>query len=222
MAADKKFYNHVKAFLLSHQIGDDPNRNLARIKVLANTNPDRWDGKLPTRGIRPDESYCKVAEATASRPIMPWWWYAADREPVPSVVAEIYKRLTFDFTVVYPQENAWMYVNVEPSPGVLNLLSRQEHLKAFILVSLVNKKFPRAQREHKRLRLGTVMGSKDLRKIFTFVAFREDDQRYRSLPANIPTISRLVHTASNTANWSIRLPGDGHVYGSLLEVLTRR
>jgi hypothetical protein len=36
---DRKFYLHLKAFLLSHQIGEDPQKNLAKIKVLANTNP---------------------------------------------------------------------------------------------------------------------------------------------------------------------------------------
>ena len=77
-----------------------------------------------------------------------------------------------------------------------------------------------AQRENKRLRLGTVMGSKDLNKIFIFAAFREDDERYRSLPGNIPTLSRLVHPASNTANWNIRLPKDNQVYGSFQEIFS--
>ena len=36
---------------------------------------------------------------------------------------------------------------------------------------------PSAQREHKRLHLGTVMKSLDINKIFTFIAFRDEDQR---------------------------------------------
>ena len=44
---DKNFRDHFKAFLLSHQIGEDPYGNLAKIKVIANTNPAKWDGKLP-------------------------------------------------------------------------------------------------------------------------------------------------------------------------------
>jgi len=28
-----------------------------------------------------------------------------------------------------------------------------------------------------------------------------------------------VHPASNTANWNIRLPKDGHVYGSFQEIV---
>jgi hypothetical protein len=216
---DKKFYSHLKAFILSHQIGEDPYKNLAKIKLIANTNPGRWDGKLPTMCIHPDTEYCRVAESNNYRPVLPWWWYAAEREAVPSVVKDIYKQLAFDFAVMYPRSNVWIYISVEPSRDLLKLLDRQEHLKAFILISLINKRFSKAQREHKRLRLGTVMGSKDLNKIFTFVAFREEDERYQSLPGNIPTLSRLVHPASNTANWNIRLPKDNQVYGSFKEII---
>jgi hypothetical protein len=216
---DRKFYLHLKAFLLSHQIGEDPQKNLAKIKVLANTNPALWDGKLPTRGIRPDTGFCKIAEATAARPVVPWWWYARQKEPVPAVVKDIYQRLSFDFAVVYPKENAWLYVCVEPAAELLELLGRQEPLKAFILISLVNKNIPASQREYKRLHLATVMGSPELKRIFSFIAFREEDSRYRAAAARIPSITRLVHPASNTANWNIRLPGGKRVYGSLRELL---
>jgi hypothetical protein len=219
---EQKFFPHLRAFLLSHQIGEDPEKNLARIKVIANTNPARWDGKLPTRGIRPDTGFCKVVEATPARPVVPWWWYGREREPVPAVVEDIYGKLTFDFAVVYPQENAWLYVNVEPAPELLELLRRQEQLKAFILISLVNKNFPAAQREHKRLRLASAMSSPEVQRIFAFIAFREEDRRFQGAAAKVPTITRLVHPASNTANWNIRLPGDKRVYGSLREVLGPR
>ncbi len=218
---DPKFYPHLRAFLLSHLIGDDPNKNLAKIKVIANTNPARWDGKLPTRGIHPDAGYCKVVEASSAKAVVPWWWYAKQKEPVPAVVKDIYHGLSFDFVVVYPQENAWLYVCAEPAAELLKLLGRQEQLKAFILISLVNKNFPAAQREHKRLHLSTVKGSADLARIFTFIAFREEDRRYQAAAAGIPAITRLVHPASNTANWNIRLPGDKRVYGSLRELLAR-
>jgi hypothetical protein len=222
MAQDKKFYAHLKAFLLAQQIGEDPSKNLAKLRVLANTNPNRWDGKLPTSGIRPDTSFCKVVEATKSRPIVPWWWYSRGREPVPSVVEDIYEHMSFDFSVVYPQHNVWIYINVEPPPEFLDLLRRQDHLKAFILISLVNKNFKPAQREHKRLHLGTVMGTKDLDKILTLIAFKADDDRYRAIRGTIPTITRLVHPASNTADWSIRLPKDGQSYGSFREIIAGR
>jgi hypothetical protein len=219
---DQKFYPHLRAFLLSHQIGEDPYKNLAKIKVIANTNPAHWDGKLPTRGIRTDTGFCKVVEATSARPVVPWWWYSRQKEPVPAVVKDIYQRLTFDFAVIYPKENAWLYVCVEPASELLELLAQQEQLKAFILISLVNKNFPVAQREHKRLHLGTVRGSPELKRIFTFIAFREEDGRYQMAAAKIPAITRLVHPASNTANWNIRLPGDKRVYGSLRELLAVR
>jgi len=220
---DKKFRDHFRAFLMSHQIGEDPYGNLARIKVIANTTPAKWDGKLPTKGIDPDPKFCKVVEATRSRPVVPWWWYGKEDEPVPAVVQDIYDGLAFDFALLYPQDNVWIYIVVEPSAEVLELLSRrQEHLKAFILISLINKRFPPAQREHQRLRLGTVLKSKDLNKIFTFVAFREEDDAYASIPGNLPTVSRLVHPSSNTANWSVRLPRDRHVYGSFREIAAGR
>jgi len=215
---DKKFYAHLKAYVLSHQIGEDPNKTLAKIKVIANTNPNRWDGKLPTKGFRPDNEFCHVAEASKDRPVVPWWWYAAEKEPVPPVVKDIYKKVAFDFALTYPQNNVWIYILAEPGAELIELLGDQDHLKAFILISLINKKFPKAQREHKRLRLGTVMGSKDLNRIFTFIAFRGEKKEYDSIPRNIPTLSRVVHPASNTANWNLRLPGDGHVYGSFQEI----
>jgi hypothetical protein len=216
---DAMFYAHVRAFLLAQQIGEDPEKNLAKIRLIANSSPAGWDGRLPTGGIHPDASFCKVAEATTGRPVVPWWWYAQDEEPVPGVVRDIYQRLTFDFALVYPKAKAWVYVKVEPPAALLKLMSRQELLKAFILMSLINKNFPRDQRKHRRVRLGTLMESRDIEKVFTFVAFREDDPAYRSVPPGLPVISRLVHPSSKTANWSIRLPKDAHSYGSFREII---
>jgi hypothetical protein len=219
MTQDAKFRVHLKTFLLSHQIGEDPQKNLAKIRIIANTNPAQWDGKIPSGGIRPDNGFCKVSEATKQRPIVPWWWYPQEKEPVPAVVQDLYRGLSFDFVLTYPGNDQWVYLCVDPSAGVLELLRRQDHLKAFILISLINKKLPAAQRQHKRLHLGTVMKSKDMNRVFTFVAFREDDPRYAAIPGNIPTLSRRVHSASNTANWTVRLPQDRHLYGSFQEFL---
>jgi hypothetical protein len=216
---DKLFHAHVKAFLLSQQISDAPDKNLAKIQLIANSNPAGWDGKLPTANVRVDENYCKLAEATPSRPVVPWWWYAKDKEPVPEVVRDIYRELAFDFALVYPKANAWVYVNVEPSAKIMELMIRQEHLKAFILMSLINKNFPRAQRNSRRVRLGDVMKSSDVQKIFTFVAFREDTPAYRTIPPVLPVLSRLVHASSKTSNWSIRLPKDKYAYGSFREII---
>ncbi len=219
---DKKFYMHVKAFLLSHQIGEDPKKNLAKIKVIANSNPKGWDGKIPTAGIKVDEAFCKVAEAVKGRPVQPWWWYAKEREAVPSVVEDIYRKISFDFAVVYPKDNAFIYVLVEPSDRLLPLLARQDQLRAFILISLINKKFPKSQRENKKLHLNTVMGSKDMSKIITVAAFNEDDERCRAFAGKVPILTRLVHPSSNTANWSVRLPRDRRVYGSLRDIIDAR
>jgi hypothetical protein len=216
---DKLFHAHVKAFLLSQQISDAPDRNLAKIRLIANGNPAGWDGKLPATGVRVDASFCKLAEATPSRPVVPWWWYAKDKEPVPDVVRDIYQGLAFDFALVYPKANAWVYVNVEPSAEGMELMLQQQHLKAFILMSLINKNFPRAQRNGRRVRLGDVMKSSDVQKIFTFVAFREDAPSYRTIPPGLPVLSRLVHPSSKTSNWSIRLPKDKYAYGSFREII---
>jgi hypothetical protein len=217
---DQMFRAHVKAFLIAQQIGEDPEKNLAKIKVIANSNPAGWDGKIPTRGIRFDASYSTIAEATPERPVAPWWWYADAKEPVPAVVAEVHRRLTFDFALVFPKARAWVYVNVEPPPAILKLMGNQELLRAFILMSLINKNFPPEQRANRRVRLGTLVDSPDIQKIFTFVAFREDDPAYASVPPGLPVLSRLVHSSSKTANWSIRLPKDRHVYGSLREIIS--
>ena len=219
MPRDLKFYMHLKAFLISHMTADDPQKNLAKIRVIANTNPDEWDGRLPTEGINMETGPCRVIESSKNRSVVPWRWYSKEREPVPPVVEDIYKKITFDFEVVYPQNNVWIYVNVEPPLDLIEALSRQDHLKAFILISLFNERLDKSQRKHQRLRLASVMGSRDLDKIFTFMAFKEDDTRYQSISAKIPTITRLVHPTSNTANWNIRLPGDKQVYGSFRELI---
>jgi hypothetical protein len=216
---NQKFYSHVQAFLLSHQIGEDPEKNLAKIKVIANSNPARWDGRLPTQGIRPDTSFCKVVETAQGRPVVPWWWYSEENEPVPAVVRDIHERLIFDFALVYPKSNAWIYICVEPPPETLALLGRQDQLKAFILMSLINKNVPRELRDSRRVRLGDVMKSSDVQKVFTFVAFREDSPAYRTIPPVLPVLSRLVHTSSKTSNWSIRLPKDKYAYGSFREII---
>jgi hypothetical protein len=216
---DRLFYSHAKAFLLSHQAGEDPEKNLAKLKLIANTNPASWDGKLPTRGIRPDRSRCSVSEATSGNPVTPWSWYAGEREPVPEAVRDLCEGISFDFSVVLNNGQALIYVTVEPSKESMNLLTRQDHLKAFILISLINKNLQPEQRENKRVRLAAAMASKDMQRVFTFVAFREDEPAYRSIPPGIPILSRLVHPSSNTATWNIRLPGQSRIYGSLEEIV---
>jgi len=218
---DQLFYSHVRAFLLSHQVGEDPEKNLSKIKVIANSNPEGWDGKLPTRGIRPDTTFWSVAESSPSQPIVPWWWYAKENEPVPEVVRDLYEGVSFDFVMVYQTNKARIYVVVEPPPQAMKLLAQQQdHLKAFLLMSVLNKNIPRAQREHARVRLAGLMGSKDAQTVFTFVAFKEDEPAYRSIPPGLPILSRLVHPSSKTANWSIRLPQRKDVYGSFREIVT--
>ncbi len=214
-----KFYLHLRAFVFSHQIGEDPHKNLAKIKVIANTNPASWDGNLPTEGIKPDNGFCRVLEAARGRPVVPWGWYAKEREPVPAVVEDIYRRLSFDFSLVYPQQSAWIFVAAEPSPNSLELIGRQRQLKAFALVSLFNERLKPAERAHKRLRLSKAMESRDLERIHVFVAFDETDRRFRSLPGDVPAVSRLVHPGSNTATWNIRLPGSSRTYGSFQEIV---
>jgi hypothetical protein len=216
---DELFRAHVKAFLLAHQLGEDPEKNLAKIRVIANSNPEGWNGRLPTRGIAPDASYCTFAEATPRRPIVPWWWYKAEKEPVPTVAQAISDGLSFDFALVFQKARAWIYICVEPSRERMKLMQDQGLLKAFILMSLINKNFAPEQRETKRVRLAALKGSADIGRVHALVSFREEDPVYRSIPAGLPVLSRLVHPSSKTANWSIRLPGDRHIYGSFREIV---
>ena len=220
MAKDKKFSKHLQAFLISHQVGLDPYQSLAKIKKIANMNPDAWDGKLPKRGFKPDENLCKVVESSKSRPIIPWWWYAEQREPIPSVVQKIYKKVVFDYALVYPQQNAWVYLLLDPSEEVIELIKDQDHMRAFILISLINKNFESDQRENARLRLGRVMGSPDMRRIFVFSVVRAGDPAYKNLPKSIPTVTRVVQDKANTTNWNIKLPGIRQSFGSFREVIT--
>jgi hypothetical protein len=134
-------------------------------------------------------------------------------------VRDLYEGVSFDFAMVYQSNKAWIYVAVEPSPQTMKLLARQDHLKAFILMSLLNRNIPHPQREHQRVRLANLMGSKDAQKVFPFAAFKEDEPAYRSIPPSVPVLSRLVHPSSRTANWSIRLPRNKDVYGSFREIV---
>jgi hypothetical protein len=220
MTRDSKFYNHLKAFLMSHQVGLDPYQSLAKIKRIANSNPDNWDGKLPKRGFEPDINICKIVESTKSRPLIPWWWYAEQHEPIPSVVQNIYKKVVFDFALVYPQQNAWIYLLLEPSKEIIGLLQDQDHMRAFILISLINKNFDANQRENARLRLGRVMASPDMKRIFVFSVVRAEDPTYRNIPKSIPAVIRVVQPKANTTNWDIRLPGIRQSFGSFGDVIS--
>ena len=56
----------------------------------------------------------------------------------------------------------------------------------------------------------------------TALRFYEIPGGYQAITGRVPTITRLVHPSSNTANWSIRLPGDKRVYGSFREIIGPR
>ncbi len=207
MNEKRKFRQHLKAFLLSHQIGDDPQKYIARLSRIMISDPAAWDGKLPRIQFEPDRSFCKVVEASKKKPIVPWWWYAQENEPVPDVALAMYQTINFDFVLVFPRANTWVYILVEPSETVLQLLGEQDHMRAFILISLINKNFGEKQRDLQRLHLGRVMQSQDLRKIFTFVAVRNDNPVNARIPANVPRVVRDVDVNTKTTSWKIYLPG---------------
>ena len=87
---------------------------------------------------------CGSAQSPPGQLVVPWDWYDGEHEPVPEVVRDLYEGVTFDFAMVYQVSKAWIYVAVEPSPQGMKLLARQDHLKAFILMSLLNRGLPRA------------------------------------------------------------------------------
>ena len=75
--------------------------------------------------------------AASKKPIAPWSWYSKEKEPVREAVRDLYDRLSFDFSLVFHNGKALIYVLVEPSEGTMALLTRQDHLKGFILMSPV-------------------------------------------------------------------------------------
>jgi hypothetical protein len=160
-----------------------------------------------------------VVVSSKARPIIPWWWYAQANEPVPAVAEPIYEAVRFDFVLIFPQNNTWMYLLLEPSETVMSLLQQQDHMRAFILISLINKKFKAKQREIQRLHLGSVMQSKDLRKIFTFVAVRRESPVFDHIPANVPRLVRDVDPSTRTTSWKIHLPDRQLPFGSFRDIL---
>ena len=66
-----KFRQHVNAFLSTHQIGEDPDKYIAKLTQITISDPASWDGKLPQARFHPDQSHCKVVVSSKARPIIP-------------------------------------------------------------------------------------------------------------------------------------------------------
>ncbi|MBN1648852.1 MAG: hypothetical protein JW874_12530 [Spirochaetales bacterium] len=203
---DKKILSQFKAFLISHQTGNDPNGYIDKLSRIAMAKPEKWDGKLPSdRGFEPNLNLCKVSAATPERPVIPWWWYVNQNEPVPSVVEDIYENITFDYVLVYPASKIWIYIIVEPDRAELDILKKQDNLRAFIIMSIINKNFESKQRNVQRLRLGQMLKSKDINNILTFAMYTDDYKYKNEIPKNLPTIQHIVD--SSGTNWKISVPG---------------
>ncbi|MBN1696024.1 MAG: hypothetical protein JW881_00800 [Spirochaetales bacterium] len=213
-----KYLNQIKAFLLAHQIGEDRGGYLTKLEQIYTMPLSEWNGKLPSAAkFKPNLKRCKVVEATPKKPIIPWWWYMEQHEPVPSIVENIYKNIEFDFVLLYPDKNVWIYIIVEPDKKELELLKDQRNLRAFIMISLINKNLSPKERTSQRLRLAKVMNSTDIKKIFTFVAFSQDYPYFKSLSKQIPTLSSIV--GASTTNWRIYYPGEKHIFSSFRDLL---
>ena len=181
-------------------------------------DPAEWNGKLPAlSGFKPDKSICKVIEAKKNKPIVPWWWYFEQKEPVPAVVENIYKQLVFDFVLVFPKKNVWIYIIVEPEKQILELLKNQDNLRAFIIMSIVNKNFNPKERKVNRIRLGKVLKSPEINNIFTFAVFSQDYKFARKMPKNIPSASNIID--SSGTHWRIYFPGKKQIFWSFNELL---
>ncbi len=203
---DKKILNQFKAFLMSHQVGHDPGGYIDKLSRIAMAKPEKWDGKLPAAtGFKPDLDQCKVAVATPKKPIIPWWWYVTQKEPVPTVVEDIFKNISFDFCLVYPQGNIWIYIIVEPEKETLELLKNQDNLRAFMLMSIINKNITSHKRDSARLRLGQMLKSKDIKNILTFAMYGSKYKYKDQIPKNLPTVEHILD--SSGTNWKITVPG---------------
>jgi len=215
---DKKMSLQLKAFLLSHQSGEDLHGYLAALQRTAMLHPSQFKGKLPSAGgFKPDHLTCKVVVSTARRPIIPWWWYVAQKEPVPAVVEDIFAELVFDYVLVYPQKNIWIYILLEPQAKILGLLQKQEALRAFILMSIVNKNLKPQERETRRLRLGKLLSTPEIGKIITLVAYGEGYELSSQIPKGIPTLMGKVN--STGTSWQINYPGQKQTFWSFKELL---
>jgi hypothetical protein len=215
---EKKTLLQLKAFLLANLSGDDPDGYVAAMEQISMLHPDKWKGKLPAVGrFKPDLSVCKVVESTAKRPIIPWWWYLSQKEPVPEVVRDIYKQLVFDYVLVFPKKSVWIYVLVEPPKKVLDLLKNQNNLRAFIMMSILNKNFAQKEREAKRFRMGKLLQTPEINKIFTFLIYSQDYELADKLPKEIPSVCHIVD--SSGTSWKITYPGRKQVFWSFKELL---
>jgi hypothetical protein len=190
---EKKELLQLKAFLMANLSGDDPAGYVAALEQISMMHPTKWSGKLPTAGkFKPDLSICKVVESSAKRPIIPWWWYVDQKEPVPDVMKPIYKALKFDYVLVFPKKNVWIYLLIEPPRKIIDLLQNQDNLRAFIMMSILNK-------------------------IFTFVIYGNDYDFADKMPKEIPSVKHIV--TSTGTNWQITYPGKKQVFWSFKELL---
>ncbi|MBN1524502.1 MAG: hypothetical protein JW904_08470 [Spirochaetales bacterium] len=215
---DKKSLLQLKAFLLSHQRGTDPGGYISKLSRISISRPDDWNGKLPVAAkFKPDLNYCKISASTPKKPIVPWWWYVDQKEPVPSVVEDIYKNISFDYVLVYPKKNIWVYLIVEPEKEALDLLKKQDALRAFIIMSIVNKNFKPKERDAHRLRLGKVMNSPDINKILAFTLYSDTYKHKAAVTKALPSVNHSVDV--NGTNWRISYPGEKQVFWTFTELI---
>ncbi len=199
--------------------GDDPEGYIAALEQISMIHPSRFKGKLPEpKRFKPDLSVCKVVESTKKRPIKPWWWYLDQKEPVPMVVEDIYQALIFDYVLVFPKKNVWAYLLVEPGKPVLDLLKNQDNLRAFIMMSILNKNFNPKERDAHRFRMGKLLQSPEINKIFTFIVYSGGYKFADKLPKQLPSVSHIVN--SSGTSWKITYPGKKQVFWSFRELMS--
>lgn len=209
----------LKAFLLANLVGEDPGGYISKMEHISMLHPSEWNGKLPSASrFKPDVSICKVIISTKKRPIIPWWWYLEQKEPVPAVVEDIFKQLVFDYVLVFPKKNVWIYIITEPEKQILELLKNQDNLRAFIMMSIVNKNFNPKERKVSRLRLGKVLRSPEINNIFTFVVYSKGYRYANKISKQIPSVHHIVDSSHTT--WRIYFPGKKQVFWSFKELLT--
>ncbi|MBN2442910.1 MAG: hypothetical protein JXJ04_16245 [Spirochaetales bacterium] len=208
----------LKAFLGANQVGEDPGGYIAKLNQISMMHPSEWDGKYPkATKFEPDLNICKLVASTKQKPIVPWWWYLEQKEPVPTVVENIFEQLRFDYVLVFPKKNVWIYLVVEPDEEVLDLLENQDNLRAFIMMSIVNKNFNPKERSVRRIRLGKVLRSSEINKIITFVVYSTDYKYGNKISKKIPSVHHIVDSTSTS--WRIYFPGKKQFYWSFKELI---
>jgi hypothetical protein len=86
------------------------------------------------------------------------------------------------------------------------------------MMSILNKNFNPRERDVHRVRLGKLVKSQEINKIFTFVVYAKDYAFAGKIQKQIPAVSLTYDTTSTL--WSIYYPGKKQIFWSFKELVS--